>query len=251
MTVAPFQLSAQIPPERGIFCNRTLNMRSIKAIGYDMDYTLVHYKVATWEERAYSYLRENLEENGWPVADLAFQPRFIMRGLVIDLELGNIVKANRFGYIKHAYHGTRLMSFEDQRKAYARTLVDLSDSRWVFLNTFFSLSEACMYAQLVDLLDDGKLEAGIAYRDLHEVVRIGLDSAHAEGRLKAEIIADPGKFVELDEETPQTLLDQKDSGKRLLLITNSEWHYTQAMMEYCFDRFLPDGMGWRDLFELV
>lgn len=30
---------------RGIFCSRTLNFRSISAIGYDMDYTLVHYNV--------------------------------------------------------------------------------------------------------------------------------------------------------------------------------------------------------------
>lgn len=30
---------------RGIFCSRTLNLRSISAIGYDMDYTLVHYNV--------------------------------------------------------------------------------------------------------------------------------------------------------------------------------------------------------------
>ncbi|HEX8298081.1 MAG TPA: 5'-nucleotidase domain-containing protein, partial [Rubricoccaceae bacterium] len=26
---------------RGLFCNRTLNLRNIGAIGYDMDYTLV------------------------------------------------------------------------------------------------------------------------------------------------------------------------------------------------------------------
>lgn len=31
---------------RGIFCSRTLNLRSISAIGYDMDYTLIHYNVA-------------------------------------------------------------------------------------------------------------------------------------------------------------------------------------------------------------
>ncbi|MET0283873.1 MAG: 5'-nucleotidase domain-containing protein, partial [Polyangiales bacterium] len=31
-----------IPPGRRLFCNRTLNMRSIKAVGFDMDYTLVH-----------------------------------------------------------------------------------------------------------------------------------------------------------------------------------------------------------------
>lgn len=30
---------------RGIFCSRTLNFRSISAIGYDMDYTLVQYNV--------------------------------------------------------------------------------------------------------------------------------------------------------------------------------------------------------------
>ncbi|WP_442978427.1 5'-nucleotidase domain-containing protein, partial [Salinibacter sp.] len=28
---------------RGLFCNRTLNLRGIQAIGYDMDYTLIHY----------------------------------------------------------------------------------------------------------------------------------------------------------------------------------------------------------------
>lgn len=30
---------------RGIFCSRTLSLRSITTIGYDMDYTLVHYNV--------------------------------------------------------------------------------------------------------------------------------------------------------------------------------------------------------------
>jgi hypothetical protein len=36
-------------PERGVYCSRTLNLRSIKAIGYDMDYTLIHYDVNAWE----------------------------------------------------------------------------------------------------------------------------------------------------------------------------------------------------------
>ena len=34
---------------RGIWVNRTLNLRSIRAIGYDMDYTLVHYRPEAWE----------------------------------------------------------------------------------------------------------------------------------------------------------------------------------------------------------
>jgi hypothetical protein len=41
------------------------------------------------------------------------------------------------------------------------------------------------------------------------------------------------------------------AGKRLLLITNSDYHYTNKMMNHAFNRFLPNDMGWRDLFEMV
>src|SRR5262245_43013522 len=87
------------PPERGIFCNRTLNLRSIRAIGYDMDYTLVHYRVAVWERHAYEHARKRLLERGWPVANLTFDPEFAILGLILDLEFGNLVKASRFGYV--------------------------------------------------------------------------------------------------------------------------------------------------------
>ncbi|MGZ3688337.1 MAG: 5'-nucleotidase domain-containing protein, partial [Bdellovibrionota bacterium] len=61
----------------------------------------------------------------------------------------------------------------------------------------------------------------------------------------------PERFVELDPEVPLTLLDQRNAGKKLLLITNSEWSYAVPMMSYAFDRFLPKGMTWRDLFDVV
>jgi len=236
---------------RGIFANRTLNMRSIKAIGYDMDYTLVHYRVEMWERRAYEHMRGRLAERGWPVASLEFDPDLVIRGLIIDTRLGNIVKANRFGFVKRAYHGTRLIEYEDQRKCYARTIVDLAEPRYVFLNTLFSMSEACMYMQLVDLLDERKLPEVLGYEDLYRAVRIGIDATHMGGLLKEEIVADPARYLHVDAETPLALLDQKTAGKKLLLITNSEWTYTRAMMAYAFDRFLPSGMSWRELFDVV
>lgn len=66
-----------------------------------------------------------------------------------------------------------------------------------------------------------------------------------------EILREPGKFVQLDPDIPQTLLDQREAGKKLLLITNSEYEYTDRMMSFAIDRFLPEGMKWRDLFEMV
>lgn len=36
-----------------IFCNRSLNMKNIVAVGFDMDYTLAQYKPETFEVLAY------------------------------------------------------------------------------------------------------------------------------------------------------------------------------------------------------
>lgn len=236
---------------RRVFCNRTLNFRSIQAIGYDMDYTLVHYDVDEWEGRAWEHIRQRLVGLGWPVEDLKFDSKLVTRGLVIDTELGNIVKANRFGYVKTAMHGTRMLEFHELRRGYARTLVDLGEARWMFLNTLFSISEAAMYAQLVDLLDDGKLPHSLGYSDLYRAVRGALDHAHVEGELKSEIMADPERFVSLDPDVVTTLLDQKDAGKKLILITNSEWEYTRFMMNYAINPYMPEGMKWQELFSLV
>jgi HAD superfamily 5'-nucleotidase-like hydrolase len=248
----PFDCDAQnIPFSRGIFCNRTLNLNAIKAIGYDMDYTLIHYNVEHWEERAYEETRLRLLREGWPVDNLRFSPDSITRGLVLDLELGNVVKANRFGYIKRAAHGTKVIPHEKMRKTYSRTIVDLSEPRWVFLNTFFSISEAWLFSQLVELLDVGELEHVTDYAGIYKKVRHSIDSTHMEGKIKAEMMANPQRFVELDPEMPLALLDQKHAGKKMILITNSEWPYTRFMMAYAFNQFLPEGTTWRDIFDIV
>lgn len=241
----------EVPRGRGIFCNRTLNMRSVKAIGYDMDYTLVDYRVDAFERMVYAQARQRLASEGWPMEGLDFDARMVTRGLVIDTELGNLVKANRFGFVKRAMHGTRMLEFQEQREAYAQTLVDLSDPRWIFLNTLFSLSEGCLYAQAVDLLDRGALPRPFEYASLYRHVRARVDAQHLEGHLKAEIASAPDRYAVQDSEAAQALLDQKNAGKSLLLITNSEWSFTARMMAHAYDRHLPAGMTWRQLFDLV
>ncbi len=235
----------------GIFCNRTLNLNSIGAIGYDMDYTLIHYRMEVWERHAYEYIKNRLVSEGWPAGGLVFDPELVMRGLVVDVENGNVVKANRFGYIKRAFHGSGLMDFDMQQRFYRRVLVDLNESRWYFLNTLFSMAETCLYMQLVDLLDAGRLSGCMGYADLHKRLRRSFDAAHMEGRLKAEVIADPDRFVEPDPDIAPALLDQKRAGKKILLISNSEWSYAFPMLSYAFDRYLPGRMTWRDLFDIA
>lgn len=220
-----------------------------------MDYTLMHYNVMAWEGRAYDYCMENLRNVGFPVDGLAFDPDLVIRGLVIDKEKGNLVKADRFGYIKRVMHGTRMLSTREVSEIYGRELVDLrKESRWEFLNTLFSVSEAVAYMQLVDRMDEGIIGPDLCpleYKCLYKAVGKALFRAHVEGQLKSEIMSKPELFVEPDPELPLALLDQKEAGKRLLLITNSDYHYTDKMMQHSFNRYLPNDMSWRELFEMV
>lgn len=240
-----------IPIERNIFTNRTLNMRSIQAIGYDMDYTLIHYDVKRWQQAMFEYLKRKLLELGWPVENLEHVPEMIIRGLVIDKKFGNIVKPNRFGYVKRAYHGTKPLNFSPMRRVYSRTTVDIREDRWLLLTTLFDIPVACMYSQLVDKLDRNEIPEVMGYADLAERIIGNLDAAYAEGMLKDEILKDPALYVVEDAEVSLALLDQKHAGKKLLLITNSEWEFVSGIMAYTFDSQLKDGMTWRDLFDMI
>ncbi len=239
------------PPERGVFSNRTLNLRSVETVGYDMDYTLIHYHVSEWERAAFQHARQNLVDQGWPVANVSFDPDAFTLGLVFDTELGNLVKATRFGYVIRAVHGGAELPFRDMKANYSDVVVDLSDERFQFMNTLFDLSHASLWCQLVDLFDAGRLPAVRTYRELNTAIGDALSEIHIAGALKAEIVADPERFVDFEPLVVQTLMDQRAAGKKLALITNSEWSYTRQMMTYAFDRFCPEGTTWRDLFDLV
>ncbi|MCP3991007.1 MAG: HAD-IG family 5'-nucleotidase [Actinomycetia bacterium] len=238
-------------PERGVFVNRTLNMRGIQAVGYDMDYTLIHYRVDEWEGAAFREARDLLGARGWPIGGLDFDPDRFTLGLAFDLHLGNVVKATRFGYVRRAQHGIRVLPFEEQRKQYRETIVELSEPRFEFMNTMFELSRADLFTQFVAIHDDTPLPGVTSYADLYWQVDDALSETHLTGTLKAEIVADPDRFVDLDPEIVAALVDQRGAGKQLVLITNSDWAYSRQMMAYALDRYCPDNTTWRDLFDLV
>ena len=236
---------------RGIFANRTLNLRSIRTIGYDLDYTLVHYRPEEWEGAAYEHARKRLSERGWPVHDLSFDPDMVIQGLTIDLELGNIVKATRFGYVIRAAHGTRMLDHSEVRRTYAGQPVELANPRFVFLNTLFSLSEAVLFSQVVDLADAGKIPEIVGYEGLYRIIRGELETTHMDGTVKSDVLADPERFIVPDPDVVGTLRDQRDAGKELMLITNSEWGYAKRVMELAVGAHLEPGESWRDLFDAV
>ena len=92
---------------------------------------------------------------------------------------------------------------------------------------------------MVDRMDQGMIPKHLkitSYEDMWGHVSRALFQTHVESRLKTEIIEEPEKYVEVDPEMALTLLDMVDAGKILLLITNSDWTYTEKMMSFAYDR---------------
>lgn len=233
-----------------IFVNRTLNMNSIKLIGFDMDYTLATYNVPVFEAKAYDILKEKLiREYNYPeiIRDFVFVKDFIIRGLVIDTETGDFLKVNRYGFVRIASHGTKFYSFEEQKEKYGPNGIDLSDGRYYIVHTLFSQAEGCMYAQLVDYYDS--ISQKVNYRRLFVEVRKCLNDAHQEEELKGDVVAHPEKYLIQDQRIVDALVKFKKFGKKLAMITNSDYDYSRKVMEFCFNPFLK--MPWQKLFDLV
>ena len=185
-----------INSSKQIFVNRTLNMNIIKMIGFDMDYTLVTYNVPAFEAKAYSIMQEKLIKNyGYPeeIRKFEFDKDFVIRGLVIDTESGNFMKVNRYGYVRSASHGTRFMTFEEQKEKFGLYCIDLTDPRYSIAHTLFSKAEGCLFAQLVDFFDEKQENPN--YKKIFSEISVCLNEAHQETELKGDVVNNPEKYI--------------------------------------------------------
>jgi HAD superfamily 5'-nucleotidase-like hydrolase len=243
-------MNKKINSENRIFVNRTLNMNSIKLIGFDMDYTLATYNVPIFEEKAYQIVQEKLiSEYGYPaeIRAMRFDKEFIIRGLVIDTETGNFLKVNRYGFVRQASHGTKFFTFEEQKELYGTTCIDLTDSRYYIVHTLFSLAEGGLYAQLVDFFESR--QPAVNYKKLFREVRKCLNDSHQEEELKGDVTANPSKYLIQDKRIVDALIKLRKFDKKLALITNSDYNYSCKVMEYCFEPFLD--CPWQEVFDLI
>ena len=123
------------------------------------------------------------------------------------------------------------------------------------------VSEGCLYAQLVDRFDSDSWERECQppfnkdrcsnYAQLFRAVSRALFRAHVQSTLKNDIINEVERFVNFDPDMVEVLVDQRKAGKQLALITNSDWVYTSTLMQMAYEPFLPVGMKWWQLFDLV
>ncbi|KTD76520.1 HAD-IG family 5'-nucleotidase [Legionella waltersii] len=236
-----------------VFVNRILNMKKIKLIGLDMDHTLIRYHTKNFESLVYDLIKERLVEHfSYPEETKAFKFNFddAIRGLVIDTKNGNILKLSRYGAIRQSYHGTKQISFSDQQSIYRSIYVDLSDSNYMAIDTSFSIAFCVLYGQLVDLKQKYNHEMP-NFQTIAHNVQYCVDKVHSDGSLKNIIIKNLDKYVIREKAVVDGLKHFIRHGKKIFILTNSEYSYSKLLLDYALSPFLSKNESWQDLFQFV
>ena len=218
-----------------VYANRNLHMGAVQWIGFDMDYTLAIYRQEAMDALSVRLTAERLVQRGYPdfLMNLDFDTRFPIRGLLVDKHLGNILKLDRHKAVQLGFHGTQPLSKQKLVELYHHEKQRPESDRFHWIDTLFALCEVTSYAAIITALE----ERGHPFdaQQLFLDVRAAIDQAHAEGAVYRHVTGDLETYLDRDPELPKTLHKLRSAGKRLFVLTNSPYHYTESIMSYLLE----------------
>ncbi len=227
-------------------------MAKIKSIGFDMDHTLAIYNRENFETLAFRETVKKFVDAGYPqeLLQLQFKPNFLIRGLLVDRERGNILKVDAHKYVKSAYHGHTPLSKSERHKLYNNQ--SFKADKFLSVDTFFALSEVQLFVEIVDFMakHPGRIEK--SFVDIYDDLRRLIDLSHRDGSIKDKVLAKPEHYIIRDKYLGGALMRLQDSGKSLFLLTNSRWDYTNEIMSFVLNEETAEGHArWRDYFDYI
>ncbi|XP_023338424.1 cytosolic purine 5'-nucleotidase [Eurytemora carolleeae] len=251
-------------PHKRIFTNRSLSLEKIKFYGFDMDYTLAEYISPNYEKLGFNMIRDHMLKLGYPseLAKLEFKAEFPIRGLWWDNLHGNLLKVDGFGNILFCVHGLRFLKPEEISVTYPNKFIQLEEKRIYVYNTLFNLPEIYLIAAIIDYFakhpEYKETKEGFKWKDLlmsyesiFQDVRNAVDYVHMRGELKEKTCENLQLYIHKDERLPKVLYNLRASGAKTFLLTNSDWNYTNKVMEYLLN--FPDapyaGESWQRYFD--
>lgn len=243
----------QVSRARRIYVNRNLRLETVAWVGFDMDYTLAIYRHPEMDRLSIeATVRKMVERHGRPESLLSVPLclEFPIRGLHVDKKLGNVLKMDRYRYVKRAYHGMRELTKEERRQHYHSRPVRAGTKRYHWVDTLYALPEVTVYAAAIEHLERNGAQ-GLDYARLFDEVRDSIDLAHQDGSITDRIAEDPSRYIERDPALGPTLHKLRSAGKRLFLLTNSRPGYTDRILSYLLDGALPEYAHWKSYFDVI
>lgn len=246
--------------QRQIFCNVELNGSNLEAVGFDMDFTLAQYNEAFDLLAFEGAKRKLIDVLHYPkeIMDVPYSSTAFRRGLIIDKLRGNVLKVDRHRYVRNAMHGLREMTSLERKETYMHSVHSFTESHYTAIDTLFLVVDALLFANLVQMKnerssDSDNFFAKKSYQQIYSEIRHCVDLCHRDGAIKDAVMRDPAKYIIYDDGMVKMLKRLKQSGKKIFLLTNSMWEYTQVVMNYlvhaggsqCVD------VNWEELFDVI
>ena len=249
--LAPLLEPHAVPRARRLFVNRNLRLAGIDWVGFDMDYTLAIYDQPEMDALSIQATVQKLVLRGYPawLADVPYDTGFAIRGLLIDKRHGNVLKMDRYKVAHVAYHGYRKLERDEIAALYHQKKIRPATPRWHWIDTLYALSEATLYAGIVDAMEKRKetVDFGRLFADIRE----SIDEAHRDGTILDAVLGQLPRFVVRDADLAPTLHKLRSAGKKLFLLTNSRWPYTDRMMTHLLGAAMPEYPSWRHYFDVA
>lgn len=255
-----------------LFCNRELNMKQVDVVGFDMDWTLAQYNLE-FDLLAFNGATEKLVRwLGYPeeVLNFTYTQDYCRRGCIIDKKRGNILKLDQHNYVRVAEHGLTQLTSQERKQVYRQKYHEMqafSGSNFATIDTPFSLVDAALFVQLVDLRDQYLAVSETdptspmafspivdkSYLQLWLDMRRCVDRCHKDGVIKNTVAQNPAKYITYDPNIFPMLRSFREAGKKTFLLTNSLWDYTVVVMNYLEGRKsgAKVDLKWANFFDIV
>lgn len=243
-------------------------------IGFDLDNTLLRYKLTEMVELEYRVLAHFLvTAKGYSSKHLERPMEdnidFLQKGLIIDFARGNILKLAYDGYISKACHGTKQLSDDEIVATYGKDrswhvttnfckdLLEawhgpLADDMRALLD-YFDMPASLVFARIVDSLDEANGNKPLPnYNTLWPDILAGLGEIftweHFENdrsKYFASVKVDPGKYIHRSSDALKNWLTELRKHKTVFLLTGSHVDFASFTSSYAF------GADWRKYFDVI
>lgn len=261
----------------------TFRISDYDIVGFDLDNTLVRYKITAMVQLQYEALASHLVTHGGYSGDVLLRPLdeqldFLQRGLIVDLRRGNLLKVAADGYIRRAAHGTRVMDDASIASVYgaARKWAPVVGYTEDLLSTwngpcademrtlldYFDLPVSVLFGRCVDAIDarrrekqalaDGGEELAAYTYDILPGIVDGMNLLYGRHHFQSgaspffnALKQQPDDYIHVTSAKLIAFLRQLRETKTTFLLTGSHIDFADFTATYAL------GADWRDLFDVV
>lgn len=204
-----------------IYANTYVDMGKVDTIGFDYDYTLVHYTDTLLELLYDMALTRLVNDFYYPgemlTAGLKYDPFFSIRGLAVDKETGWITHLSYTHKVAVAWEGREKVETSRIYTEYrGKRALNPKDRRARLkpLNDLFSMAECCLIADTIQYFKDNTID----YCPSNTVTDVlgAIRDTHISGDFHRLVASNPKMYFDPTPDLKSVLNNLKDSGKRLI-----------------------------------